>query len=92
MRVLRVRRGRAALILEIAPGGHAEEGGHPLQDSDYRDGRTAMDQKEMKSLEEKARAVVSALSELESETRRQRRIGDQLEQGKFKLKWHSGHS
>lgn len=41
-----------------------------------------MDKSEMRSLEEKARAIVSTLSELEGETSRQRRMGDQLEQGK----------
>lgn len=41
-----------------------------------------MDTGEMRSLEEKARAIVATLSELEGETSRQRRMGDQLEQGK----------
>lgn len=41
-----------------------------------------MDTSEMRSLEEKARAIVATLSELEGETSRQRRMGDQLEQGK----------
>ena len=41
-----------------------------------------MDKSEMRSLEEKARAIVATLSDLEGETARQRRMGDQLEQGK----------
>lgn len=41
-----------------------------------------MDTSEMTSLEEKARAIVATLSELEGETSRQRRMGDQLEQSK----------
>lgn len=41
-----------------------------------------MDTSEMRSLEEKARAIVATLSELEDETSRQRRMGDQLEEGK----------
>lgn len=41
-----------------------------------------MDTSEMRSLEDKARAIVETLSELENETSRQRRMGNQLEQGK----------
>jgi uncharacterized phage infection (PIP) family protein YhgE len=41
-----------------------------------------MDTSEMRSLEEKARAIVATLSELEDETSRQRRMGEQLEESK----------
>ena len=39
-----------------------------------------MDTREMKSLEDKTRAIVETLSKLEGETRRQERMGDRLEQ------------
>ena len=41
-----------------------------------------MDSNEMRSLEEKTRAIVAALSSLESETQRQKEMGDKLEQSK----------
>lgn len=41
-----------------------------------------MDTREMKSLEDKTRAIVETLSNLEGETRRQKRMGDQLEQSR----------
>lgn len=44
-----------------------------------------MDASELRTLEEKARAIVATLATLESETERQRRMGDQLEQGKEAL-------
>ena len=44
-----------------------------------------MDKNELKSLEEKAEAIVAALSDLEDETTRQKKMGDQLEQSKRAL-------
>lgn len=41
-----------------------------------------MDSIEMRSLEEKTRAIVASLSSLEDETKRQKEMGDKLEQGK----------
>ena len=41
-----------------------------------------MDSSEMRSLEEKTRAIVDTLSNLENETKRQKDIGDALEQSR----------
>lgn len=41
-----------------------------------------MDTREMKNLEEKTRAIVATLSELEGETKRQKDMGDKLEQSR----------
>lgn len=44
-----------------------------------------MDASEMKSLEEKTRAIVETLSNLESEAKRQKEMGDKLEQSRTTL-------
>jgi len=44
-----------------------------------------MDASEMKSLEEKTRAIVETLSNLEGEARRQKEMGDKLEQSRTAL-------
>ena len=41
-----------------------------------------MDASEMKSLEEKTRAIVETLSNLEGEAKRQKEMGDKLEQSR----------
>lgn len=42
----------------------------------------SIDEAEMRDLEEKTRAIVGVLSDLEGETRRQREMGDRLEEGR----------